>query len=142
MGLATGQNVRDYGNLDPSVTDDLLIPHLNAARRELKSWVGSTNYAAAEAAGAEEDIRIDLVEAEAFLAYSFAIEFVGIRHRPEGFTIEGELGDGQYRFLGPGEVQKIKGWARDRARKAAEPYMSSSTPFHLGQAGSEDDENE
>lgn len=136
--LATADNVREYCNLSSSVEDNLLIPHMNAARRELIAWIGSTKYAEAEAAGAEEEIRVDLTEAEVFLAYHFGIDYLGVKHTQEGFTAEGQIGDGNYRYLGPDSIKKMKTEAYERARKAAAPYMTKAGTFHSGKVGAAD----
>lgn len=139
MGLATGQNVRDYCNLAASATDEQLTSHLNAAVRELKEWVGDVKYAEAVAAQAGDQIKIDLIEAEAFLTYHFAIDYLGLKHTEAGFASQGQIGEGQFNYLGPAQIKKLRQNAWDRARKAAEPYMGSSTHFHLGQAGVADE---
>ena len=140
MALATAKIVRDYGNLDPDLADDMLTPHLNAARRELKGWVGSVKYAEAEAAQDTDQIKIDLIEAEAYLAYYYAIDFIGLKHTPQGFTTQGQFGDGQFNYLGPKSLKELKDFAWNRAKKAAGEYIrSSKEKFHLGQAKAADE---
>ena len=138
MALATAQLVKDYCNLATAVSEDLLIPHMNAARRELISWIGKTKYAEAEAAGSEDEIRVDLTEAEVFLAYHFGIDYLGVKHTEEGFTVEGQYGDGQYRYLGKDSLRKMKQDAYERARKAADPYITKISTFHAGKVGADD----
>jgi len=139
MALATKQIVRDYGNLDPDVPDETLTPHLNAAKRELISWVGSAKYAEAEAAQDTDQIKIDLIEAEAYLAYYYAVDFIGLKHTPQGFTTQGQFGEGQFNYLGPGSIKQLKEFAWNRAKKAAEGYVSGGEKFHLGQAKAADE---
>ena len=116
---------------DPDLKSGLLVRHLGAASRRLKSWVGADAYADAAAQNPEDaDRQADLQLAEASLAMHFAI--LGINTRIDvGGVVKSKKVEGNtvLSFLSPGEVKQLTQNYLEQAEEVARPYMlSDGTP--------------
>ena len=105
--IADAAHVRALGNFPDALEDAQIDPHLRAARRRLRRWVGSAVYDEAEAdAGPMAKPQTEaLKDAEAYLAISIGvrswnvvIENVG-NAGVSGLTESGKIGDDGFRYL-------------------------------------------
>lgn len=133
MALIDVTQLRERFDIDSDIKDPRLEPHIGSASRRLRSWVGSTQYAAAVAVLANEttdaDLVSDLKNAEAHLAMHFAI--VGLNSPLSGkgvvATAMADEGRETRKYLSPRETAELAGHYLELAREMASPYLSEST---------------
>jgi hypothetical protein len=112
-----------------------LTPHIGAASRRLKSWVGAAAYEDALSNQPQDELRQDdLKSAEAALAMHFALPGMNTAITPKGIvktTKEGGqmAGNVVFSYLTPGEVRQLVQAYLEQAEEIARPYMlSDGTP--------------
>lgn len=118
MALATLQNVRDLGNLPDStkLDDSILQPHLNSAARRLEKWIGT--YSSATGTKKER-----CIEAECCLTLAYATPVLNTFFTQGVTTLQKEMGDMEYLFHSPEDLEGIVTMWEDRARDAIAEYM-------------------
>lgn len=140
--IANAAHVRSVGNLPDGVLDTTILPHLRSAKTRLKSWVGDTAYATAEADALAKaydfsessecaEATLCLADAEAYLALHFGLAsfnrvMQSVGSGASGITMTGMIGENQYRYMNPGEIDKAQQDNLDKAYQAATPYLDGA----------------
>lgn len=127
MSLATIQNVRDIANL-PDITklaDTVLQPHLSSAERLLYKWIGSYT-------GAAGDKRTRCIEAESCLTMYYATPVLNTFFTEGITTLQKELGDMDFLFHRPDELETIQQTWHDRARDAVAEWLNEGDRPPIG----------
>lgn len=128
--------LRDYFEIkSPDIKDERLTPHIGAASRRLKGWVGAEAYADALLEEPSDPTRqADLKFAEAALAMHFALPGLNTNITTRGVVKTqregGAPGGGTvFSYLTPIEITQLSRTYLDQAEEIARPYMlSDSTP--------------
>ena len=103
---------------ESALTDDQITPHLDAAARELADWIGT--YSADD--GAEKVAACK--EAEACLAIANILPTQNVFFTQGITTLQKEIGEVDFMFMNPEDLEKaVQGW-RDRAERAVKEYIS------------------
>lgn len=124
--LIDAEEFRERFDIDPDLADERITPHVGSASRRLKKWVGADAYADALI---EEPINADRAEdlknAEAHLAFHFALLGLHVNVSSKGVLIEAQAGEGseRRRYLLPEQIEAISTQFLERAREIVEPYM-------------------
>lgn len=135
MPTATAADVRSQCNLDPTVEDVMLAPHLATAADDVERLLGSSRYSAV-ATPVSPFVAADrarLVAAEALLAGAIALPFLNLQSSGKGVVKTLLVGpDGrQSEFLSEREVQaKAVGWRSIAMGKLAR-YVPPATDADL-----------
>lgn len=113
MALATVQNVRDTGGLPDSgkLADSKITPHLDAAAREIKRWIG--DYSAVSG-----DDLADCIDAECCLTMAYFIPALNVLCPESLSTFQKEYGELGLNFADADEQTTIAGRWETRARNA------------------------
>lgn len=119
-------------DIDSDIDPKRITPHIGAASRRLRKWVGEEAYAnALTEDAAYEDMQADLKSAEATLAFHYAIYGLNYPLSGKGVVATSMTGEGKEmrKYLTPDETQKVASQMLELAREIAEPYMlSDGTP--------------
>lgn len=124
--LIDADEFRERFDIDPDMADKRVTPHIGAASRRLKKWVGTDAYAdALLETPVDADRKEDLQSAEAHLAYHFALLGLHVNVSSKGVLIEAQAGEGsdRRRYLLPEQIESISTQFLERAREIAEPYI-------------------
>jgi hypothetical protein len=122
--LITASDFRGRFDISEDIADGRITPHLGSASRRLRKWVGETNYAVA-AGGADADMLADLQNAEAHLAYHFAIYGLNSPLSSKGVLATATATEGREvrRYLLPKETAELAQHFLDVAMEIAQQYM-------------------
>ena len=133
--LINAAKLREYFAINGDIKDPRLTPHIGAASRRVRRWVGDVAYGdAAAEAPQDADRAEDLKAAEASLAMHFAL--LGLN---TNLTVNGvlktrkEVGSQnaniQTTYLSPAEVRQLAQGYLDQAEEIARPYiLTDGTP--------------
>lgn len=121
--LITVDDFRERFDISSDIKDPRIAAHIGAASRRLQKWVGSTNYGSADDA-----VKEDLTNAEAHLAYHFAIFGLNAPLTTKGVVATALAAEGKEirRYLGPDETAKLSSQMLEVAREIAGPYLTDS----------------
>ena len=127
MAFADVQNVRDLGNLpDATKLDDrIILPHLVTAERELIKWIGEYS----SATGLK---RTAIIEAESALTLSFALPVLNTFFTEGITTLQKEIGEIDFQFHDPSDVNELVEYWRDRARDAVTEWLQEGDQKRIG----------
>lgn len=116
--VGTISDVRTLGRLPDSVKlpDAVITPHLASAARELAGWVGDYS-------GADGDMLDALKEAEGCLCMAYLLPVLNTFYTQGLSTLQKEMGDMDFLFHSPNDLDRVIERWRDRARLAAGPYI-------------------
>lgn len=132
MPLISAADFIERFDIDSDIDAKRITPHVGAASRRLRKWVGETAYANALTEDAQyEDLQADLKNAEAHLAYHYAIYGLNYPLSGKGVVATAMTGEGKEmrKYLTPADTQQVASQMLELAREIAEPYMlSDSTP--------------
>ena len=125
-------SLRNRFDINKDIKDARLLPHIGAASRRLKSWVGAAAYDDALIGSPQDALRQDdLRSAEAALAMHFALPGMNTQVTPKGMVKSSKSDQGStiFTYFTPNE---IKQWATiylEQAEEIARPYMlNDGTP--------------
>lgn len=127
--LINETELRERFDISPDIGAKRLAPHIGAASRRLRSWVGADAYNDALGGSPEDELRkADLQDAEAQLAMHFALPGLNTKITPGGVvTTAREAGMGNapviLTYLKPGEVEQLSQSYLDLAQEIARPYL-------------------
>ena len=127
MGFASLNDVRSIGNLPDStkLDDSVLEPHLKSAVRLLTKWIG--NYS-----GATGDKKDRCIEAEACLTMYYALPVLNTFFTQGITTLQKEIGEMDFQFHSPEEMEAIREAWKDRAMDAVAEWMSQGDRHPIG----------
>lgn len=113
MALATVQNVRDTGGLPDSgkLADSKITPHLDAAAREIKRWIG--DYSSVSG-----DDLADCIDAESCLTMAYLLPVLNLLCPEAISTFQKEYGELGLNFLDAKDQEIIAEKWITRARTA------------------------
>lgn len=128
------------------ISDDIdvnrIAPHVGAASRRLRNWVGETAYANAATDDSQyADLREDLKNAEAHLAYHYALRGLNFPLSSKGIVATSMASEGREmrKYLTPQETSEVAQQLLELAREIAEPYLladgSPTATFELVEYG-------
>lgn len=120
--LSTVADVRTFAGKrlppDPQLTDGQITPHLTAAARELAGWIGEYSSTT------DDDKKDACKEAEACLTIANVIQTQNVFFTQGITTLQKEIGEVDFLFMSPDDLEKsVQGW-RDRAERAVNSYMT------------------
>lgn len=119
-------------DIDDAIDAKRITPHIGAASRRLRKWVGDSVYANALTEGSEyEDLQADLKNAEAHLTYHFAVRGFNFPMSSKGVVATSMSSEGQEmrKYLTPDQTEEVASQMLELAREIAEPYLiSDGTP--------------
>lgn len=121
--LISAEDVITRFDISPDILAARIEPHVRAASRRLRKWVGEATYA--DAIGdVDPDMAEDLKNAEAHLAFHFLIYGVNYPLTTKGIvaTAMSDEGREMRKYLTPDETQKVANQMLELAREIAEPY--------------------
>jgi hypothetical protein len=120
--LITADDFYERFDIDQTIDEKRIAPHIGAASRRLRKWVGDVIYASIDAVTIE-----DLKNAEAHLTYHFAIFGMNSPLSAKGVLTTAMSGESREvrSYLKPDETAKLAQYFLDLAREIAEPYLSS-----------------
>ena len=128
-------SLREYFDIAKDIKDGRLTPHIGAASRRLKGWVGAEAYQDALSGQPTDPLRqADLQNAEAALAMHFALPGLNSKVTPTGIvktTKEGGAmaGNVVFSYLVPNEVRQLSQVYLEQAEEIARPYLlNDGTP--------------
>lgn len=124
MALSSVANVRTFAGkrlpASPGLTDDQITPHLDAAARELKAWIGEYESAS------DTDKVAACKEAEACLTIAGVLPTQNVFFTQGITTLQKEIGEVDFLFMSPDDLETaVKAW-RERAERAVQPYISDA----------------
>ena len=127
MGFATLQDVRDTGNLPDSgkLPDTKLTKHYQAALRELVRWIGTYT-------GFTGDDKENAKEAECCLTLYYALPSLNIFFTEGASTLQKEVGDMEFQFMGQDDIKKAQKQWYERARRAVADYNYTTGKKPIG----------
>jgi hypothetical protein len=127
--------LKGYFDISKDIKDGRLTPHIGAASRRLKQWVGALVYADALSAETTDALRkADLQFAEASLAMHYAIPGLNSKITPSGVVKSAKEGGAMagnvvFSYLTPREITELAQIYLDQAEEIARPYMlTDGTP--------------
>lgn len=122
MALATLENVRAIGNLPVAakLPDAVLSPHLERGARELAKWVGS--YSAATG-----DFRAACIDAECCLTMYYSLPVLNTFFTQGITTLQKEVGEMDFLFHNPDDLEKVRRMWWDRARDDVDDYLGQDS---------------
>ncbi len=124
--LIDADDLRTRFDIDPDILDPRIELHIGSASRRLRQWVGDMNYDAAVADEADPlaDMTIDLKNAEAHLAFHFAVYGLNYTLSSKGIVATAMSAEGKEmrKYLTPAETQTVASQMLELAREIAEPY--------------------
>lgn len=121
--LIDATEFRSRFDISSDILDARITPHIGAASRRLRRWVGDAVYAQA-VAGVDADTKADLQQAEAYLAYHFALAGMHFNMTTKGVTATAMAAEGKEirRYISPAEVAELSAQMLELAREIVEPY--------------------
>lgn len=119
--LITADDFFERFDIDDTIDQKRITPHIGSASRRLRKWVGETNYASVDA-----DVNSDLKNAEAHLTYHFAIFGMNSPLSRKGVLITAMSTEAKEvrRYLSPEETERLSTMFLELAREIAEPYLA------------------
>lgn len=133
--LINATKLREYFDISTTIKDPRLTPHIGAASRRLKGWVGEAAYADALLEAPQDAPRAeDLKNAEAALAMHYAVPGLNTKITPGGVvkTVKetGAMATPVVTtYLTPNEVRQLAELYLDQAEEIARPYaLADGTP--------------
>jgi hypothetical protein len=122
--LITVDDFRERFDISSDIGDPRISAHIGAASRRLQKWVGSANYASSDDVTKE-----DLKNAEAHLAYHFAIFGLNAPLTTKGVVATALAAEGKEirRYLGPDDTAKLSSQMLEVAREIAGPYLTDTS---------------
>lgn len=128
-------SLRNRFDISKDIKDGRLLPHIGAASRRLKAWVGADAYTDALSNAPFDPLRqADLQNAEAALAMHYAVPGLNsnvttrgiVKTTKEGGSMAGNV---VFSYLTPGEIRQLSQTYLEQAEEIARPYMlSDGTP--------------
>ncbi|HEX8500798.1 MAG TPA: hypothetical protein VF659_09415 [Pyrinomonadaceae bacterium] len=135
MPLINAAKFREYFKINADIKDSRLTPHIGAAARRLKKWVGDAVYADAVAEAPQDADRAeDLKNAEAALAMHFAMLGLNTELTLSGVLksrkeVGSQNANIQTTYLTPAEVRQLSQGYLELAEEIARPYaLADGTP--------------
>jgi len=121
MPFATINDVRQFGRLPDStkLPDPDIQPHLNAAERELTRWIGDYSDATGEKA---ESCK----EAECCICMAYLLPVLNTFYTQGVTSLQKELGEMDFLFHSPGDLEKLQNQWLERARNRVADYITSN----------------
>jgi hypothetical protein len=122
-------SLRNRYDINKDIVDGRLTPHIGAASRRLKQWVGAEAYADALSETPTDGLRkLDLENAEAALAMHYALPGLNTVVTPKGVvktTKEGGAMGGNivFSYLTPNEIRQLSELYLANAEEIARPYL-------------------
>lgn len=122
-------SLRNRFDINKDIVDGRLLPHIGAASRRLRQWVGEAAYADALSNAPTDALRqADLQNAEAALAMHFALPGLNSNITIKGIvktTKEGGATAGNiiFTYLNPNEVKQLAATYLEQAEEIARPYL-------------------
>lgn len=129
--LINAISLREYFDISADIIDGRLTPHIGAASRRLKAWVGAEAYADALEVAPTNPLRAeDLKNAEAALAMHFAVPGLNTKLTPGGVVKTSKVeGNTVLSYLTPNETRQLKELYLEQAEELARPYaLADGTP--------------
>ena len=120
MALATTTQVRELGGLPTAVTDSKITPQQGPACRELTRWVG--DYSSATGT-----MLADCIEAEICLTMYYLLPVLNTFFTQGVSTLQKEIGEMDFLFHNPDDMEKVRDMWLDRARGAVSDYMGQDS---------------
>jgi hypothetical protein len=123
--LISADDVRARFDIDPDILDARLDSHIGSASRRLRRWVGDSAYAdALEGTPTDADRKVDLQNAEAHLAFHYAVYGLNYVLSSKGIVATAMSAEGKEmrKYLTPAETQAVANQMLEVAREIAEPY--------------------
>jgi len=131
----TAAKLRDYYDISKDIKDARLTPHVGAASRRLRKWVGEAVYTDALSDSPTDALRkADLENAEAALAMHFALPGLNNPVTPGGVLTTRREGGAAgapviLSYLKPADVRLLSQTYLEQAEEIARPYMlTDGTP--------------
>lgn len=124
--LISAIDLRERFDIDDSIENTRLTPHIGAASRRLRKWVGEAAYSdALLPTPTDPDRKADLQNSEAHLAFHFAIFGLNAPLSIKGVVATSMAGEGKEmrKYLLPDESARLSNHFLELAREIAEPYM-------------------
>jgi len=124
-------SLRNRYDISKDINLNRLTPHIGAASRRLKQWVGTDAYADALSDTPTDELRqVDLQNAEAALAMHYALPGLNTVITPKGIvktTKEGGAMGGNivFSYLTPNEVRQLSELYLNEAEEIARPYLQT-----------------
>lgn len=134
--LTTPDQVKEEGNLPPSVDDNLLWPHIFKASLEMKRCLTREKYVLIQGYSTslnpdEIDIYDACCMAEANFAMSYAVRVLNIQTQGNGLVRSRGWDESRSENLSQSEIDKLAGHFKNTAMEILDPYMpkeNSSDP--------------
>jgi hypothetical protein len=133
--LIDATKLRTYFDINKDIVDGRLTPHIGAASRRLRSWVGMNAYTDALSNAPTDEFRqADLQFAEASLAMHFALPGLNSKVNTNGIVKTSKEGGAMagnvvFSYLTPAEVKQLAQVYFEQAEEIARPYLlSDGTP--------------
>lgn len=122
MALATTDEVRTFGRLPDAtkLVDDDIIPQLDAAARELASWLGA--YETTDDVAKQDAC----IEAECCICVAYLLPVLNTFHTQESTVMQRQIGDTDFLFHGPEDIGTYQEYYMDRARHRVAQYMAAT----------------
>jgi hypothetical protein len=114
-------------DIDSDIDSKRITPHIGAASRRLRKWVGDTVYDQASTESDDyADLQADLKNAEAHLTYHFAIRGMNFPLSSKGIVATSMSSEGKEmrKYLTPDETEKVAMQMLELAREIAGPYLT------------------
>lgn len=132
QALISAAEFRERFDISNDIEEARIKPHIGAASRRLRKWVGDAAYANALTEDADyEDLQADLKSAEAHLTFHYAISGFNYPLSSKGVVATSAAAEGHElrKYLTPDETGKVAVQMLELAREIAEPYLiSDGTP--------------
>jgi len=127
VAIGTIQDVRDIGNLPDStkLDDSILEPHQNSAARLLKKWIGAYETSTG-------DRKSRCIEAESCLTMYYSIPVLNTFFTEGVTTLQKEIGEMDFLFHRPDELETIRQFWYDRARDAVAEWLQEGERRPIG----------
>lgn len=143
--LISVNEMRERFDIDGDIGDTRLEPHIGAASRRLRGWVGAAAYDAAaatpvEGQDADSDTVNDLKSAEAHLAFHYALLGWNSPLSGKGVVATAMSAEGSEvrKYLSPDETGKLSAMFLERAREIAAPYCAATADADFSIVGAGD----
>jgi uncharacterized protein YfaP (DUF2135 family) len=128
-GLITVDEFRDRFDIAADIDEKRLAPHLAAAGRRMREWVGDDAYTDALLDAPVDATRKETLEnAEAHIAMAFALVGLNTALRTKGMIKGERSGEGNVitSYFSPNEVAAYQQVYLDTAEAIARPYILNS----------------
>lgn len=124
--LISVEEFLQYFDISEDVEARRIEPHVGAASRRLRKWVGAEIYQNALSENEEfENLQADLKNAEAHLTFHFAIAGLNYPLSSKGIVATSASSEGKEmrKYLTPDETAKVSEQFLELAREICEPYL-------------------